>query len=89
MSHLNLQPTDSHGVDFSRVRMWNLSNWAKFYRQTLLFSSLQDPQINSIFNKNCFNYSGQVSAKNVHATNNIDIVDFISLSGHTQKIKVN
>lgn len=71
MSHLNLQPTDSHGVDFSRVRMWNLSNWAKFYRQTLLFSSLQDPQINSIFNKNCFNYSGQVAIRNMPITGSI------------------
>ncbi|XP_018407769.1 PREDICTED: digestive organ expansion factor homolog isoform X2 [Nanorana parkeri] len=65
MSHLNLQPTDSHGVDFSRVRMWSLSNWSKYYRQTLLFSSLQEPQINSIFNKHCFNYSGQVAVKNI------------------------
>ncbi|XP_069811035.1 U3 small nucleolar RNA-associated protein 25 homolog isoform X2 [Dendropsophus ebraccatus] len=71
MSHLNLQPTDSHGVDFSRVRMWNLSNWAKYYRQTLLFSALQDPHINSIFNKHCFNYSGQVAVKNIPITGSI------------------
>ncbi|XP_075719384.1 U3 small nucleolar RNA-associated protein 25 homolog [Rhinoderma darwinii] len=71
MSHLNLQPTESHGVDFSRVRMWNLSNWAKYYRQTLLFSALQDPQINSIFNKHCFNYSGQVAVRNMSITGSI------------------
>ncbi|XP_053316940.1 U3 small nucleolar RNA-associated protein 25 homolog [Spea bombifrons] len=71
MNHLNLQPTESHGVDFSRVRMWNLSNWAKFFRQTLLFSALQEPQINSIFNKHCFNYSGQVSVKSMPATGSI------------------
>ncbi|XP_056424175.1 U3 small nucleolar RNA-associated protein 25 homolog [Hyla sarda] len=71
MSHLNLQPTDSHNVDFSRVRMWNLSNWAKYYRQTILFSSLQDPQINSIFNKHCFNYSGQVAVRNMPITGSI------------------
>uniref|UniRef100_A0A8C5N1N6 U3 small nucleolar RNA-associated protein 25 homolog n=1 Tax=Leptobrachium leishanense TaxID=445787 RepID=A0A8C5N1N6_9ANUR len=71
MNHLNLQPTESHGVDFSRVRMWNLNNWAKFYRQTLLFSALQEPQINSIFNKHCFNYSGQVAVRNMPLTGSI------------------
>ncbi|MEE6474031.1 hypothetical protein FKM82_010256 [Ascaphus truei] len=68
MSHLNLQPSESHGVDFSRVRMWNLSNWSKYYRQTLLFSALQEPQINSVFNKHCFNYSGQVAVRNMPVT---------------------
>lgn len=63
MKHINLLPLDSHGVDFSRVRMLNLSNWSKYYRQTLLFSALQDPQINSVFNKHCFNYVGQVSSQ--------------------------
>lgn len=57
---MNLQPLDSHGVDFSRVRMWNLNNWAKHYRQTLVFSSIQDPQINNILTKHCANYRGQV-----------------------------
>lgn len=63
MKHINLLPLDSHGVDFSRVRMLNLNNWSKYYRQTLLFSALQDPQINSVFNKHCFNYMGQVSSQ--------------------------
>uniref|UniRef100_A0A1A8RNS1 U3 small nucleolar RNA-associated protein 25 homolog n=1 Tax=Nothobranchius rachovii TaxID=451742 RepID=A0A1A8RNS1_9TELE len=65
MKHMNLQPLDSHGVDFSRVRMWNLNNWAKHYRQTLVFSSIQDPQINNILTKHCANYRGQVVTKNV------------------------
>lgn len=60
MNHMNLQPLDSHGVDFSRVRMWNLNNWARHYRQTLVFSSIQDPQINNILTKHCANYRGQV-----------------------------
>uniref|UniRef100_A0A3Q3WBE7 U3 small nucleolar RNA-associated protein 25 homolog n=1 Tax=Mola mola TaxID=94237 RepID=A0A3Q3WBE7_MOLML len=59
MKHMNLQPLDSHGVDFSRVRMWNLNNCAKHYRQTLVFSSIQDPQINNILTKHCANYRGQ------------------------------
>lgn len=62
MNHMNLLPLDSHGVDFSRVRMWNLNNWSKYYRQTLLFGALQDAQINSVFNKYCVNVQGQVGS---------------------------
>ncbi|NXX48885.1 DIEXF factor, partial [Tricholaema leucomelas] len=71
MKHMNLLPLDSHGVDFSRVRMLNLNNWSRYYRQTLLFSALQDPQINSIFNKHCFNYVGQVAVRNVPLSGSI------------------
>ncbi|XP_005997442.1 U3 small nucleolar RNA-associated protein 25 homolog [Latimeria chalumnae] len=71
MKHLNLQPLDSHGVDFSRVRMWSLNNWSKYYRQTLLFSAFQEPQINSIHNKHCLNYRGQVAVKNMPQSGSI------------------
>ncbi|XP_029349830.1 U3 small nucleolar RNA-associated protein 25 homolog [Echeneis naucrates] len=71
MKHMNLQPLDSHGVDFSRVRMWNLNNWARHYRQTLVFSSIQEPQINSILTKHCANYRGQIATKNMPKTGSI------------------
>ncbi|XP_069580028.1 U3 small nucleolar RNA-associated protein 25 homolog [Brachyistius frenatus] len=71
MQHMNLQPLDSHGVDFSRVRMWCLNNWARHYRQTLVFSSIQDPQINNILTKHCANYRGQIATKNVPKTGSI------------------
>ncbi|XP_064159609.1 U3 small nucleolar RNA-associated protein 25 homolog [Anguilla rostrata] len=71
MKHLNLQPLDAHGVDFSRVRMWNLNNWAQCYRQTLVFSAVQEPQINNILSKHCFNYRGQVAVKNLPKTGSI------------------
>uniref|UniRef100_A0A3Q0TC27 U3 small nucleolar RNA-associated protein 25 homolog n=1 Tax=Amphilophus citrinellus TaxID=61819 RepID=A0A3Q0TC27_AMPCI len=71
MKHMNLQPLDSHGVDFSRVRMWNLNNWAGHYRQTLVFSSIQDPQINNILSKHCSNYRGQIVIKNIPRTGSI------------------
>ncbi|KAL3875210.1 hypothetical protein ACJMK2_038135 [Sinanodonta woodiana] len=60
MAHLHLQPSESHGVDFSRVRMWILNGWSKFYRQNLIFSSIQTPEITSLFNKHCHNYAGKV-----------------------------
>ncbi|XP_034051139.1 digestive organ expansion factor [Thalassophryne amazonica] len=71
MKHINLQPLDSHGVDFSRVRMWNLNSWARHYRQTLVFSSIQDPQINNIMSKHCANYRGQIASKNLPRTGSI------------------
>ncbi|KAJ7407049.1 Digestive organ expansion factor like protein [Willisornis vidua] len=74
MKHINLLPLDSHGVDFSRVRMLNLNNWCRYYRQTLLFSALQNPQINSVFNKHCFNYAGQVAVRNLPLTGSISHV---------------
>ncbi|XP_049337557.1 U3 small nucleolar RNA-associated protein 25 homolog isoform X2 [Astyanax mexicanus] len=65
VKHMNLQPRDSHGVDFSRVRMRNLNNWAQYYRQTLIFSAIPEPQINNILTKHCHNYAGQVAIKNL------------------------
>ncbi|KAL8185343.1 UNVERIFIED_CONTAM: hypothetical protein K2H54_047526 [Gekko kuhli] len=74
LAHINLLPLESHGVDFSRVRMFSLNNWSKYYRQTLLFGALQDPQINSIFNKHCLNYRGQVAVRNVPLVGSISHV---------------
>ncbi|CAL8271524.1 unnamed protein product [Merluccius merluccius] len=71
MKHMNLQPLESHDVDFSRVRLWNLNNWAKHYRQTMVFSAIQDPQINNLLSKHCFNYRGQVAVKNIPKTGSI------------------
>ena len=48
VDHLHLQPRDSHGVDFSRVRYWTLNGWQRLYRQTLVFSGLPTPEINAM-----------------------------------------
>ncbi|XP_069897674.1 U3 small nucleolar RNA-associated protein 25 homolog isoform X1 [Dipodomys merriami] len=74
MNHMNLLPLDSHGVDFSRVRMWSLNNWSKYYRQTLLFGALQDAQVNSLFSMHCINLQGQVAVRNVPMTGSISHV---------------
>ncbi|KRT82956.1 hypothetical protein AMK59_3427, partial [Oryctes borbonicus] len=60
MKHMHLQPKKAHGTDFSRVRTWSLNGWAKYYRQTLIFSSFALPEINAVFNKHCANYAGKV-----------------------------
>ncbi|WAR18750.1 DIEXF-like protein [Mya arenaria] len=59
MRHLHLQPLEAHGVDFSRVRMWTLNGWARFYRQTLVFSGVPVPEVAALFNKHCHNRSGK------------------------------
>ncbi|XP_057651506.1 U3 small nucleolar RNA-associated protein 25 homolog [Diorhabda carinulata] len=64
LNHLHMQPKSSHGTDFSRVRLWSLNGWAKYYRQTLIFSSNNLPEINAIFNKKCHNYAGKVKVIN-------------------------
>ncbi|KAM9001569.1 digestive organ expansion factor homolog isoform X1 [Sarcophilus harrisii] len=74
MNHMNLLPLDSHGVDFSRVRMWSLNNWSKYYRQTLVFGALQEAQINSVFSKYCVNYQGQVAVRSIPMTGSISQV---------------
>ncbi|XP_054011268.1 U3 small nucleolar RNA-associated protein 25 homolog [Hylaeus anthracinus] len=64
LNHFHLQPKDSHGTDFSRVRSWCVNGWAKYYRQTLIFSSIHVPEIYGIFNKRCYNYAGKIKVIN-------------------------
>ena len=73
---LHQQPAKSHDVDFSRVRMWSLNGLAKYYRQTLLFSSLNLPEVNAVFNKKCYNFCGK--AKGVNPVVNGSICQVVS-----------
>ena len=61
---LNMQPKNSHGVDFTRVRMWALNKQSIFYRQTILFSALPMPEATALFNRRCFNYMGKLRSCN-------------------------
>ena len=61
---LHQQPAKSHDVDFARVRMWSLNGLSKYYRQTLLFSSLNLPEVNAVFNKKCWNFCGRIKIMN-------------------------
>ncbi|ESN97087.1 hypothetical protein HELRODRAFT_102264 [Helobdella robusta] len=51
VSSLNKQPQQSHGVKLSRVRMFCINGWSSLYRQTIIMSAYQTPEINSLFNK--------------------------------------
>ena len=60
LDHLNLQPKEAHGCDFSRVRSWSLDGHAQHLRQTLVFSSFNTPDLNSIFVNRMKNIAGKV-----------------------------
>lgn len=58
--HLNLQPKEAHGCDFSRVRTWYLDGNAKYLRQTILLSAFNFPSLNRLFTHQLLNVEGKV-----------------------------
>ncbi|KAI9327311.1 hypothetical protein DFJ73DRAFT_791073 [Zopfochytrium polystomum] len=57
--HLNLIPRESHGCDFSRAKKWYLDGHAKHYRQTIVCSHYNSPEINSLWSRG-LNVEGRV-----------------------------
>ncbi|KAL8751952.1 MAG: hypothetical protein Q9199_006081 [Rusavskia elegans] len=64
--HLNLQPKEAHGCDFSRVRSWYLNGHAKYLRQTILFSSFNFPALNKLYMQSMLNITGKIKFAMVH-----------------------
>lgn len=58
--HLNLQPKEAHGCDFSRVRSWYLDGHAKYLRQTISLSAFNFPALNRLYTQHMLNIDGKV-----------------------------
>lgn len=58
--HLNLQPTDAHDCDFSRVRSWYLEDWSRHFRQTVMLSAFNTPELTELFRLHSQNWAGKV-----------------------------
>ena len=58
--HLNLQPKDAHGCDFSRVRNWYLDDNSKYFRQTIALAAFNTPELNTLFYNRSKNWAGKV-----------------------------
>ncbi|KAL8871918.1 MAG: hypothetical protein Q9174_002352 [Haloplaca sp. 1 TL-2023] len=59
LDHLNLQPREAHGCDFSRVQNWYLDGHARFFRQTIVFSAFNFSSLNKLFTQRMLNYAGK------------------------------
>ena len=71
--HLNLQPKEAHGCDFSRVRNWYLDNNARFLRQTILISAFNFPSLNRLYTHHMLNVAGKVKYQKHHEGMIIDL----------------
>jgi U3 small nucleolar RNA-associated protein 25 len=63
--HLNWQPKEAHGCDFSRVRSWYLDNNAKYFRQTIALAAFNTPELNTLFFNQSRNWAGKIKI-NIH-----------------------
>ncbi|KAL9001110.1 MAG: hypothetical protein Q9169_000293 [Polycauliona sp. 2 TL-2023] len=71
--HLNLQPKEAHGCDFSRVRSWYLDGHAKHVRQTIVFSSFNFPALNKLYTRSMLNIAGKIKFAMVHKGAIVDL----------------
>jgi U3 small nucleolar RNA-associated protein 25 len=58
--HLNLQPKEAHGCDFSRVRNWYLDNNSKYFRQIIALAAFNTPELNTLFFNQSKNWAGKI-----------------------------
>lgn len=73
LEHLNLQPREPHGCDFSRVRKCYLDQQARYMRQTIVLSAYLTPELNGLFSTHMQNVSGKVKVQQEHIGAMLDI----------------
>uniref|UniRef100_A0A7N0TL50 U3 small nucleolar RNA-associated protein 25 n=1 Tax=Kalanchoe fedtschenkoi TaxID=63787 RepID=A0A7N0TL50_KALFE len=57
---MNQMPTKQHGTDVMRIKQWYLDGLSKYYRQTIVLGFYLTPDMNALFNHQCFSYQGKV-----------------------------
>jgi U3 small nucleolar RNA-associated protein 25 len=65
--HLNLQPKEAHGCDFTRVRSWYLDNQAQYFRQVIALAAFNTPELNTLFQSQSRNWAGKVKLGNSYS----------------------
>lgn len=63
MQHINMMPSKPRKMDIARVRLWQLENWSKYYRQLIMFTSISVPLVHSFFQTYSLNYEGYLTFK--------------------------
>jgi len=74
--HLNLQPKEAHGCDFSRVRSWYLDGHAPYIRQTIVLSAFITPKINTLYNRHMRNVAGRLKYTADHTAGLIETLSY-------------
>ncbi|KAI1156864.1 DUF1253-domain-containing protein [Nemania diffusa] len=64
--HLNRQPREAHGCDFGRVREWYLDNQADCFRQTLVLSAFNTPELAELHRRGR-NWAGRARVQPAYA----------------------
>lgn len=60
--HLNLHPRGAHDYDISRIRNWYLDNLSKHYRQTVILSAYNTPELSELMRTHSQNWAGKFRA---------------------------
>ena len=58
--HLNLHPREAHDYDIGRVRNWYLENLSKHFRQTIVLSAYNTPELSELMRSHCQNWAGKL-----------------------------
>jgi len=82
MENLNRKPAKLSSIttDLSRVRKWAIDDLAGFYRQTIVFSRLDAPELRGLFSKFCQNFDGYITALVLKSTLNTPIMQSLTMT---------